>query len=396
MPIPIEKIQVVEDEIERQHDDERDYHHRHHFNRPQLHSEDEYDYRHGQAMTPPEQDFSYLKRTTQGKRSVHYDIEPMNQDEEQPLRMLREPESPLETVLRRRFIAHWGLPEWLGDNHFLLQKHRPPANSVRECLISIASIHSETVNIWTHLIGALCVAVTFALFLVDNHRQMDITDFISFSVFFISAILCLTFSTLLHVFINYSPKVMVTVSKLDYTGINILIFGSMIPVIHYLFYCDFKLKTIYISVLTVLSIASMIVTSSAACAKPQFRAFKAILFIALGLYGVAPATHACLIHGFPKMFQMGFLYLVIMAVAYIGGGVTYAIRVPERFFPGRFDIVGQSHQILHVAVIAAIYLHFYGISCLFHTVIRTEQCIYPITMKLGVTDLSISSSSVES
>lgn len=108
--------------------------------------------------------------------------------------------------------------EWLGDNHFLLQKHRPPANSVRECLISVASIHSETVNIWTHLIGALAVAVTFTLFLVDNHRQMDITDFISFSLFFISAILCLTFSTLLHIFINYSPRVMVIVSKLDYMG----------------------------------------------------------------------------------------------------------------------------------------------------------------------------------
>jgi len=108
--------------------------------------------------------------------------------------------------------------EWLGDNHFLLQKHRPPANSVRECLMSIASIHSETVNIWTHLIGALCMAVTYTLFLVENHRQMDLSDFISFSVFFISAILCLTFSTLLHVFINYSPRVLVTVSKLDYMG----------------------------------------------------------------------------------------------------------------------------------------------------------------------------------
>lgn len=47
---------------------------------------------------------------------------------------------------------------------------------------------------------------------------MDISDFISFSVFFISAILCLTFSTLLHIFINYSPRVLVTVSKLDYMG----------------------------------------------------------------------------------------------------------------------------------------------------------------------------------
>ena len=63
-------------------------------------------------MTPPEQDFSYLKRATQGKRSVHYDIEPMNNDheEQRPLRIPREPEPPIESVLRRRYIAHWGLP----------------------------------------------------------------------------------------------------------------------------------------------------------------------------------------------------------------------------------------------------------------------------------------------
>jgi adiponectin receptor len=94
---------------------------------------------------------------------------------------------------------------------------------------------------------------------------------------------------------------MVIVSKLDYMGkhriilntkkdfflgINILIFGSMIPVIHYLFYCNFKIKTIYISVLFVLSVASVIGTSSAVCSKPQCRPFKAILFIALGLYGM--------------------------------------------------------------------------------------------------------------
>lgn len=60
----------------------------------------------------------------------------------------------------------------------------------------------------------------------------------------------------------------------------------MVPVIHYLFYCHLQLKTIYISVLLVLSIASMIGTSSAACSKPRYRPFKAILFIALGLYGL--------------------------------------------------------------------------------------------------------------
>jgi len=333
-----------------------------------------------------EEDYPFLNKPSHIKRSVHYDIGPIIH---RPISQIEQPS--IDNVLRRRYIAHWGLPEWLGDNHFLLQKHRPPANSVLECLISIASIHSETVNIWTHLIGALCVAVTYILFLIDNYRQMDLSDFISFNVFFISAILCLTFSTLLHIFINYSPRVLVTVSKLDYMGITILTFGSMVPVIHYLFYCYFQLKTIYIGVLFVLSIASIIGTSTAACSKPRYRPFKAILYIALGLYGVVPATHACMLHGLPRMFEMGFLYLCIMAVAYIGGGIAYAIRVPERFFPGRFDIVGQSHQILHIAVIAAVYLHFYAICCLFHNIIQTEECILPIKLKLGITDLSISS-----
>jgi len=177
MPIPIEKIQVVEDEIEREHelkiknDDDDD-------------DDDEHHIRHTTAMTPPDQDFSFLRNSQQAKRSVHYDIEQMDDHEHRPLRTTQENEQPIDNVLRRRYIAHWGLPEWLGDNHFLLQKHRPPANSIRECLISVASIHSETVNIWTHFIGALSVAVTFTLFLIDNHRQMDYSDFISFSVFF--------------------------------------------------------------------------------------------------------------------------------------------------------------------------------------------------------------------
>ncbi len=60
----------------------------------------------------------------------------------------------------------------------------------------------------------------------------------------------------------------------------------MIPIIHYLFYCSLKIKSIYIGVLLFLSIAAIIGTSTAACSKPQFRPFKAILFIALGLYGI--------------------------------------------------------------------------------------------------------------
>ena len=53
----------------------------------------------------------------------------------------------------RRLVHHDALPSYLRDNEFLHKHHRPQLNSVLECFKSIFRIHSETGNIWTHLIG---------------------------------------------------------------------------------------------------------------------------------------------------------------------------------------------------------------------------------------------------
>ena len=45
------------------------------------------------------------------------------------------------------------LPDWLQDNEFLHTSHRPPTPNFAECFKSILAIHTETGNIWTHLIG---------------------------------------------------------------------------------------------------------------------------------------------------------------------------------------------------------------------------------------------------
>ena len=36
------------------------------------------------------------------------------------------------------------------------------------------------------------------------------------------------------------------------------------------------------------------------------------------------------------------------------GGVIGALRVPERYFPGRFDFFFNSHHIMHVLVLVAV------------------------------------------
>lgn len=66
---------------------------------------------------------------------------------------------------------------------------------------------------------------------------------------------------------------------------------------------------------------------------------RAGVFLGLGLSGVVPTMHFTIAEGFVKattVGQMGWFFL--MAVMYITGAGLYAARIPERFFPGKFDI----------------------------------------------------------
>ncbi len=52
-------------------------------------------------------------------------------------------------------ISYAELPEWYDANPYLLNHHRPELNSTKLCLMSIFRIHTETANIWTHLLGKI-------------------------------------------------------------------------------------------------------------------------------------------------------------------------------------------------------------------------------------------------
>ena len=63
------------------------------------------------------------------------------------------------------------------------------------------------------------------------------------------------------------------------------------------------------------------------------------MFVALGLSGVIPAGHFVITDGLSHAFNYAALgWVILMAFLYIIGAVVYAARVPERIWPGRFDI----------------------------------------------------------
>ena len=67
------------------------------------------------------------------------------------------------------------LPAWMRDNEYLHFGHRPELRSFATCFRSIFRIHTETGNIWTHLIGFLAMVVLTIVFYVkplcDNCHQ---------------------------------------------------------------------------------------------------------------------------------------------------------------------------------------------------------------------------------
>lgn len=266
---------------------------------------------------------------------------------------------------RWRVIPHDVLPDWLKDNDYLLHGHRPPLPSFRACFKSIFRIHTETGNIWTHLLGCvffLCLGI-FYMFRPNIAFVAPIQEKVVIGLFFLGAILCLSFSWVFHTVYCHSEGVSRVFSKLDYSGIAFLIMGSFVPWLYYSFYCNPQPCFVYLIIICVLGIAAIIVSQWDLFATPQYRGVRAGVFVGLGLSGIIPTLHFVIAEGFLKAATMGQVgWLFLMATLYITGALLYAARIPERFFPGKCDIWFHSHQLFHIFVVAGAFVHFHGVS----------------------------------
>lgn len=275
----------------------------------------------------------------------------------------------------REVIHHSHLPKWLRDNDYLVKGHRPPLRSFAACFRSIFRIHTETGNIWTHLLGCIFFIFLTSYFWSRPSVEVVWEKKLVFSAFFAGTILCLSFSSLFHCCCCHSEKVGRIFAKLDYCGIALLIVGSFVPWLYYCFYCHNSPRVVYLVCIFVLGILSIIVSMWDKFGQPQYRSLRAGVFVALGLSGVVPAAHYILWEGFYHAWNMAAMsYLFLMAFLYIFGAFLYAARIPECIWPGKFDYLFQSHQIFHVFVVAAAIVHFLGIVQVSHNHVTAGLC----------------------
>lgn len=145
------------------------------------------------------------------------------------------------------------LPSWQQDNHYIKSGYRPATSSFQKSFASLGYIHNESVNIYSHLIGAVVFTLSgFLLYAIIKPRyaSAEIADVLAFSCFFAGAASCLGMSGTYHTISNHSPTVAKFGNKLDYLGIVSLITGSVIPGIYYGLYCHPHLFEFYCTVVS--------------------------------------------------------------------------------------------------------------------------------------------------
>ncbi|EPS38757.1 hypothetical protein H072_7491 [Dactylellina haptotyla CBS 200.50] len=140
------------------------------------------------------------------------------------------------------------LQEWQRDNHFIISGYRPATASYIKSLKSLLYWHNESVNIWTHLLGAIFFgSFSWVLYTTFSPRypSASSSDIYVFLCFFAGCLFCLCMSAFYHAVSNHSHEAARWWNVLDYVGIVGLITGSFIPSVYYGFICETVIRDRY-------------------------------------------------------------------------------------------------------------------------------------------------------
>ncbi|KAI1780110.1 hemolysin-III related-domain-containing protein [Hypoxylon cercidicola] len=287
----------------------------------------------------------------------------------------------VEQKIASTLLVFWDdLPSWRRDNHFIVSGYRTESNSYWRSFTSLFYMHNESVNIWTHLLGALFFPILGAWLyhiIAPRYASADGSDVLVFACFFAGAVLCLGMSATYHAISNHSAEVSKWGNKLDYSGIVFLIVGSFVPALYYGLFCLPELMTVYLYGIFLLGLGCGVVSWVEKFRTPLWRPYRAAMFVCLGVSGLVPVCHGLSIYGYESLRErMGLNWVLFQGFLYIFGAFLYAVRWPERNFPRTFDIWGSSHQLFHILILFAAASHLTGMAKAFdyHHSIMGGQC----------------------
>ncbi|KAF1756535.1 hypothetical protein GCK72_012988 [Caenorhabditis remanei] len=272
---------------------------------------------------------------------------------------------------RYRLVSKHKLHKTLWQNDYVINHYRPPAMTRKMCAKSLLRFHlphfsafhinNETINIWSHLLGFIYFTYQqyytnyIVLPSVGSHKA----DHFVFTLSIFGMQMCMLLSASYHTFGCTSIEMRQKWLKMDIFGISAGLLGMYLNGIYTAFFCFQDHLTSYIYILLgIFAITAYVPTRQDFFERKIVGSRVGLLHIIYCIiitFGICPTVHWVFLHGgfdsdhVVKWFPNVIVLYSLIAAAFM----FYVTMVPERLWPGKFDVVGCSHQWWHIFILGA-------------------------------------------
>lgn len=229
-------------------------------------------------------------------------------------------------------------------------------------LLSLFQWHNELMNVWTHVAG-LVMVVIYSLVLWYKLPLASDPYMWPLTVGVVTMYLLYLCSAGAHLFQNRSEVAHYTCFMCDYAGIGLYGFGS--TMIHY-WYCiheDFIGSYIHkvaipASVLLAINVCICCSVAKTRYKRPypfQRRLWQMTSVLAIYVWLNIPVWYRLGVYLQTGDWEPSFYFHLRQMSWFTTGGFFFGSDIPQRFFPGSFDIIGHSHQLFHICIVLTTY-----------------------------------------
>eukprot|EP00064_Thunnus_orientalis_P019632 superscaffoldBa00004992_g19756 len=256
----------------------------------------------------------------------------------------------------------------LFRERFILSGYRPVGLTWRFYVLSLFQIHNETVNVWSHLLAAACVVARFLLFMVLQGGgilgfRLQGPEGQGFSVdasslplvlYVFSAVTYLSCSAAAHLLQSHSEQAHYSLFFLDYMGVGVYQYGCALALCLYSSDAAWTQSMLGQIFLPAAALLAWFSCSTCCYAKLRFRRpyplhRKLYQVVPMGvayILDISPVAHRLATQSWTSNSALPLHGLQV--VLFLLSAFFFSCPIPERFSPGRYDIIGHGHQLFHL------------------------------------------------
>lgn len=241
----------------------------------------------------------------------------------------------------------------LFQEPYILSGYRPTHQDWRCYLFSLFQRHNECLNVWTHLLAGPVLLLRWWANVDALGYTMDAAS-LPLCLFLVSTLTYTFFSTVAHLLQSHSEQAHYFVFFLDYVGVAIYQYGASLG--HYFYSSEASWRESFVGLLFLPGAAFFGWMSCVGCcvAKVKYqrpyplqrKICQLIPNSIAYMLDISPIVHRLLTISWTQEPSLPFHALQI--VSFLLSSIFFSCRIPECFFPGQCDFVGQGHQIFHV------------------------------------------------